>query len=366
MNSLSVPATIDSLARIASFVKALARAAGLSARQAYGLRLAVEEFAANIVLYAYPGAAEPGGIDLRAEVDDNAVTVTIEDTGIPFDPSQSGPAPDPHLPVEQRKPGGLGVHLALHSIDRFLYKRVGGRNQSVLVVYRTQAPGDSLFRRQPRGSPLRESLAMSEHKGTIGVLTEAHFDEEEYQRFGEFFPARGYAVEYLSHLWGVKQLTFKGNDHLAEMTVTMELNDAALADYVAIILIGGFTPMDRLRFELNPVPGRPNQSPGVRFLRKAVAEMDRGNLRIGAICHGLWLFCAAPELLKGRKVTCAHNILYDVLNAGGVPIFAGSQLADTWVDKNLITGRHPGVVKAFMEVFATELDKARGVGKGNP
>jgi hypothetical protein len=34
-------------------------------------------------------------------------------------------------------------------------------------------------------------------KGKIGVLIEAHFDETEYHRFGEFFPANGYAVEYL-------------------------------------------------------------------------------------------------------------------------------------------------------------------------
>jgi putative intracellular protease/amidase len=96
----------------------------------------------------------------------------------------------------------------------------------------------------------------------------------------------------------------------------------------------------------------------VSFLRKAVAAMDRGQLRIGAICHGLWLICAAPELLKGRKVTCAHNILCDVQNAGGVPVFDGNKLKDTVVDGNLITGRHPGVVDVFLEVFARELARS--------
>lgn len=85
--------------------------------------------------------------------------------------------------------------------------------------------------------------------------------------------------------------------------------------------------------------------------------MDRGNLKVGAICHGLWLFCADPTLLRGRRVTCAHNIISDVQNAGGIPVFDGEQLADTYVDGNLVTGRHPGVVDAFMHHFVEELGR---------
>jgi putative intracellular protease/amidase len=198
-------------------------------------------------------------------------------------------------------------------------------------------------------------------KGKIGVLVEAHFDETEYRRFGDYFPAHGYAVEYLSHLWGQKELTFDGNDMTAKVTVRIEVNDASPTDYAGVILIGGYA-MDRLRYEEHPQEGRPNQAPAVAWLRKAVAAMDTSRLRIGAICHGLWLFCAAAELLKGRKVTCAHNILGDVVNAGGVPVFGrdekgNSQLIDTWVDRGLITGRHPGVVEEFMSVFVREIDR---------
>ena len=42
----------------------------------------------------------------------------------------------------------------------------------------------------------------------IGVLIEAHFDETEFRRFNEVFPARGYELVYLSHLWGQPELTF--------------------------------------------------------------------------------------------------------------------------------------------------------------
>jgi protease I len=194
-------------------------------------------------------------------------------------------------------------------------------------------------------------------KGRIGVLVESHFDETEYRRFGEFFPHEGYAVEYLSYLWGHPELTFQGNDMTASVTVRIDIGSVALSDYAGIILIGGYA-MDRLRYEEAPEEGRPSQAPAVNFLRQAVAAMDAGRLRIGAICHGLWLFCAAPELLAGRFVTCAHNIISDVVNAGGIPVYDGKRLADTWVDGNLVTGRHPGVVDEFMKTFAEALARS--------
>jgi len=196
----------------------------------------------------------------------------------------------------------------------------------------------------------------SQVKGKIGVLIEAHFDETEFRRFNEFFPAHGYEVEYISHLWGQDKLTFKGNDFTQEVTVTREVSDVKPADYKAIILIGGYA-MDRLRYQEHPEPGRPNRAPAVEFLRRAVKAMNNSHLKIGTICHSLWLFCAAPETLTGRKVTCAHNIMGDVENAGGTLVFYDDQLIDTYVDGNLITGRHPGVVEAFMKTFLEEIEK---------
>jgi putative intracellular protease/amidase len=99
----------------------------------------------------------------------------------------------------------------------------------------------------------------------IGVLIESHFDETEYRRFGEFFPGHGYAVEYLSHLWGQDELTFLGNDSQEQVTVRLEVDYASPGDYSGLILIGGYA-MDRLRYEENVVEGRPNRSPAVAFL----------------------------------------------------------------------------------------------------
>ena len=194
-------------------------------------------------------------------------------------------------------------------------------------------------------------------KGKIAVAIEEHFDETEYRRFNQFFPEHGYEVEYVSNLWNQPQLTFKGNDHEEEAVVEVDFSNVSPADYQGIILIGGYA-MDRLRYQTNPKPGELNKAPAVEFLREAVAMMDEDKLKIGAICHSLWLFCAAPELIKDREVTCAHNIICDVENAGGVIIYEGDKTAAVHIDGSLITGQHPGVVEEFMQVFLKEINSS--------
>lgn len=199
-------------------------------------------------------------------------------------------------------------------------------------------------------------MTTSATKGKLAVLIEDHFDQTEFRRFNEYFPTRGYDVEYVSHLWGNSELRFGSNpdsgvveDHV---TVTREINDVNPADYKGVLLIGAYA-MDRLRYQVRPRKGEKNQAPAVVFLRKAVETPD---LKIGTICHSLWLFCADPDLLKGRKVTCAHNIICDVENAGGDVVFGDEGAADLVIDGNLITGKHPAGVDRFMETFVEQIE----------
>ena len=206
-------------------------------------------------------------------------------------------------------------------------------------------------------TPLNNGRIGDSIKGKIGVLIEDHFDQTEFRRFNEYFPAQGYQVEYISHLWNNSELTFGANpdtgvveDHV---TVTTEINDVAPADYKGIICIGAYA-MDRLRYQVSVKKGQKNQAPAVVFLRKA---LQTDGLKIGTICHSLWLFCADSDLIKGRKVTCAHNIICDVENAGAEVIYENDATADLIVDGSLISGKHPGVVDKFMEVFVAEIQK---------
>jgi putative intracellular protease/amidase len=188
----------------------------------------------------------------------------------------------------------------------------------------------------------------------IAVLIEDHFDETEYKRFLDYLPKRGYSVEFLTRLWGNDSLTFKSNDFTEEVTVTKDVSQANPLDYKGVILIGAYA-MDRLRYEENPKKGQPNQSPAMQFVRKVMTTPD---IKLGTICHSLWMLTADPELLRGRDVTCAHNILYDVQNAGGNVVFDGDETTPVYVDGDLITAKHPGVVDQFLEVFVTEMKKS--------
>ena len=190
----------------------------------------------------------------------------------------------------------------------------------------------------------------------IGVLIEAHYDETEYNLFNEAFDGDGYAIDYLSYLWGMDSLTFIGNDHTSEVTVTKCVTKMQPSDYDAILLIGGYAT-DRLRYAAEITPGAPNGSPAVQFLRDAVALMDDGKLIIGTICHSLWLFCADNTLLEGRTVTCAHNIVCDVENAGGIVLYDGTQTRDIVMDGGLISAKHPGVTELFIDTLKTKLNE---------
>lgn len=115
--------------------------------------------------------------------------------------------------------------------------------------------------------------------------------------------------------------------------------------------------MDRLRYEANPKRGQPNQSPAVQFLRKINAVPQ---LVIGVICHSLWLYCAAPDILKGRKVTCAHIVMYDVMHARGDVQYKSNGIgtaSPTFVDDprpgvaKLVSGHHPEVVDQFVAKY---------------
>jgi putative intracellular protease/amidase len=189
----------------------------------------------------------------------------------------------------------------------------------------------------------------------ILVLVEEHFDETEYNVFNEFYPANNYEVHYASYLWGNASLTFEGNDKSAKVTVEHCVSEVKLEDYKGMILIGGYA-MDRLRYEPK-LSTTQNQSPAVQLLRDAVSLMDAGQLCVGTICHSLWLFCADPELLRGRSVTCAHNIYCDVVNAGGIVVQENGETVEVHQDGCLITGRHPGAVDQFNQAFLSQLNK---------
>jgi len=139
MKSLCLPATLDALGEIGKYVIAATTEAGLDSKAAYGLRLAVDEIATNVITHGYEEAGKTGNIAVSRALTDSSLTITLEDTGIPFDPlNQKLPdEEDLKLPLEERPMGGLGIMLVLKGVDNFSYEYREGRNRNIFVMNRS-------------------------------------------------------------------------------------------------------------------------------------------------------------------------------------------------------------------------------------
>lgn len=121
-NGLTLKPSMDDIGRLAPFITSAANRAGIEGKEAKRLRLAAEETVANIINYGQATA-----IKLQATVADNQLELTIDDDGLPFDPTQDSPT-DLTVPPDQRPPGGLGIMLLHQMTDGLNYQRVDGHN----------------------------------------------------------------------------------------------------------------------------------------------------------------------------------------------------------------------------------------------
>jgi serine/threonine-protein kinase RsbW len=145
--TLAVPASLGALDQVAEFVRRLADQASLPHEAAYRLRLAADELATNIMVHGYRGA--PGPIRLAGHVDGHGVQLRFEDDAPAFDPRQTALPPDLDRPLSERRIGGLGVFLALTSVDCFDYERTDGHNVCTLAVHRAAHGADPRHRAAP-------------------------------------------------------------------------------------------------------------------------------------------------------------------------------------------------------------------------
>ncbi len=136
MQSLIVPATLDSLKRIREFVMAIAQTAGLDRKTAGGLRLGVDEIATNAIEHGYGGTKSEEILHVSADIDERTLKIVLEDRGKPFDPHQAPPLNDVDLPLEERQAGGLGIYLTLQAVDEFFYERIGDWNRITFIIKR--------------------------------------------------------------------------------------------------------------------------------------------------------------------------------------------------------------------------------------
>lgn len=114
------------LARANELVNGLIESEPLPAATAYAAQLAVEEILSNVIRHAYP---EPGRhvITVHVRAGDGQFELNVVDDGREFDPS-SAPEVDLDVPLEERRVGGLGIHLVRKMAREIRYRRTVGRN----------------------------------------------------------------------------------------------------------------------------------------------------------------------------------------------------------------------------------------------
>jgi anti-sigma regulatory factor (Ser/Thr protein kinase) len=137
MKPLTVPGTLDSLSKIGQYVNTAAQAADLDKKVSYHLRMAVDEIATNIIVHGYDEAGLTGDVLVLSEMDDQTLTITLEDTSAPFDPRKLGRPDQLDLPVEERPIGGLGIYLTIQNVDKFDYEYVDHHNRNIFIINRS-------------------------------------------------------------------------------------------------------------------------------------------------------------------------------------------------------------------------------------
>lgn len=136
--------SFDSLAAIFAFTSDFFAAHGVDPALLPTVDLTLEELFTNAVKYSPAGdafvrvemATTPGGVE---------VTLTDYDVE-PFDVTQA-PDANINLPIEERRPGGLGLHLIRRLVDSLQYEYSNETRQCRIKFRKTQSgstgPGDA-------------------------------------------------------------------------------------------------------------------------------------------------------------------------------------------------------------------------------
>src|SRR5256886_1738194 len=147
---------------------------------------------------------------------------------------------------------------------------------------------------------------------------------------------------YQTRLAGSEMKTFRGKNGYPASAEAL-LNDVKSADFIGLLIPGGFMP-DKLR-----------RDPKVLSLTREFFEQGK---MVAFICHGGWIPVSA-KILKGKRATGSPGIKDDLENAGA-----------TWVDEpvvidgSLVSSRTPKDLPPFaaaMVDFLHSNQQARAV-----
>jgi protease I len=170
----------------------------------------------------------------------------------------------------------------------------------------------------------------------VAVLMTDGVEQVEYTAPRSFLEEHGARVTLVSpKAVGDEIQAFNHSMPGDKFTVEMDVRDARVADFDALVLPGGAANPDKLRLSQE----------AISFIRE-FGEVDKP---IAAICHGPKTLIDAG-IAQAKHMTSWPSLQTDLRNAGAE--WTDDQVV---VDDKLITSRNPGDIPAFNEALMKEL-----------
>ncbi len=124
--SFKLKSNLSELDTLCEHLERFGQSIGLSSKCIFEANLALDELFTNIISYGFDDKNEHT-IKITIAHQDDHLVFSIEDDGVPFNPTKAK-TPDLECTIEECKIGGLGIHLAKNLMDEVCYQRCENKN----------------------------------------------------------------------------------------------------------------------------------------------------------------------------------------------------------------------------------------------
>ncbi len=124
-NELTLDATLENVSKAVDFVNEKMDKLPLSTKDKHQIDISVDEIVSNVARYAYEG--NDGKVTVKTVSDKSSLTITVIDSGIPYNPLKKED-PDVTLSADERGIGGYGIFIVKKVMDDVSYEYKDGKN----------------------------------------------------------------------------------------------------------------------------------------------------------------------------------------------------------------------------------------------
>jgi anti-sigma regulatory factor (Ser/Thr protein kinase) len=124
MLSVALRNQASELLRLSSLVERFGEDHQLSGDDVMKVNLVLDEIVANVIRHGKAGENET---QVSLALDGRRLIIDVTDAGVAFNPLDA-PPPIFDVPLEERRPGGLGIHIVKTLAESVSYSRDSDRN----------------------------------------------------------------------------------------------------------------------------------------------------------------------------------------------------------------------------------------------